>query len=536
MSWWQYLLLVNVYLVLFYGFYALMLRRETFFQLNRLYLVCASALSFFIPLMQAGWVQNLFITREIKYTVYGHPVLISQLAPVKAVPLNIGQILAMIYITGVIALFAKLMWQLIVLNKIINQDNQDTAYSFFKKIKLPDAIKDNNIVAIHEQVHARQWHSIDVFVIEFVMIVNWFNPVVYFYRCAIKHIHEFIADDQATKEAANKADYALLLLTQTFHVPSHNLVNSFFNHSLLKQRIIMLQKNKSQRIKLLKYGLSAPLFMLMLVLSSATVNKSNAVKVISLRAEEVALMPINGKVIHDVTNLPDENHPYTAKMTIDTTSIKPTAPRKQITLQLDTTPKNRQLIFTAVEKEPEFPGGQENFIQFLAANIKIPQDMIVNNVSGRVIATFVVEADGSLSNIKVLRSPAESASNEAIRVLELSPKWSPGIQNGQAVRVLYAVPIAFMAPEKVIEETPAPDTNKKHITQLQTPPPLYIVNGNEANINITQIDPNTIESITVLKNQSAIQRYGEKAKYGVIIIILKGYKAPTVDQLPAKTN
>ena len=102
MSWWQYLLLVNVYLILFYGFYALLLRKETFFQLNRIYLVCAAALSFFIPVMQAGWVQNLFITQEIKYTVYGHPVMIMQLAPVKEAPVTIGQILAVVYISGLL--------------------------------------------------------------------------------------------------------------------------------------------------------------------------------------------------------------------------------------------------------------------------------------------------------------------------------------------------------------------------------------------------------------------------------------------------
>ena len=71
MSWWQYLLLVNVYLVLFYGFYVILLRKETFFQLNRIYLVCASALSFIIPLIQSGWVKNLFITREVTYSIYG---------------------------------------------------------------------------------------------------------------------------------------------------------------------------------------------------------------------------------------------------------------------------------------------------------------------------------------------------------------------------------------------------------------------------------------------------------------------------------
>jgi hypothetical protein len=589
MSWWQYLLLVNVYLVLFYGFYVALLRNETFFQLNRVYLVCASALSFIIPLIQSGWVQKLFITREVSYSIYGGPVIITQFAPVQNVPVNIGQILACVYFVVVLFLMGRLAWQLVSLNKIIKSDQQDVAYSFFKKIKLPKEAAANNIISAHEEIHAQQWHSADVFIIEAVMIINWFNPVVYFYRRAIKHIHEFIADDHALKVAANKADYAMLLLTQTFNSPSHNLINTFINHSLLKQRIIMLQKNKSQRIKLLKYGLSAPLFMLMLVLSSATVNNSKVIKAINLHLEQVTLMPVNGKTISNSADLPNSQHPYATAVVADTTKTKPIVLTDVKLVQPDTTPKNAQPIFAAVEKEPEFPGGWEKFTQFLADNIKTPQDMITNNVSGKVIATFVVEADGSLSGIKILNSPALSATDEATRVLNLSPKWHPGYQNNKPVRVQFTVPIVFntgvnvigygsktdtgkhiyairingynnpnvtyivdgkqtsTADAKLIDATTIervnvikdpnnPDgkgvveiTTKKQntIALTMTPPPLYIVDGKEKDASVLQnLDPNTIESMTVLNGKNADLQYGSKGKNGVIIIKLKVAATP----------
>jgi len=518
MSWWQYLLLVNVYLILFYGFYALLLRKETFFQLNRIYLVSAAALSFFIPMMQADWVQNLFITQEIKYTVYGSPILISQLAPVKDVPLNIGQILGAIYIAGVVVLFGRLIWQLVALNRIIKKDQHDTAYSFFNKIKLPDDVKDNNIVSLHEQVHARQWHSIDVLVIEAVMIINWFNPIVYFYRRAIKHIHEFIADDHATKQAANKADYALLLLTQTFHVPSHSLVNSFFNHSLLKQRIIMLQKDKSQRIKLIKYGLSAPLFMLMLILTSATVNNSKTVKAINNKITQVLLLP--PPPISSITKLSTESAMSDpATMAIMKKNQELTADNSPAAVT-DTPHEDNSQIFSAVEKEPEFPGGQAKFAQFLADNIKYPQDMVANGTSGRVIATFVVEKDGSLSNIKILRAPTPSAGDEAARVLALSPKWTPGYQNGQAVRVQYTVPVAFNTGVKVIGYKSQTDTGK-HISSVVVSNDktnvTYVVDGKEmSSADISSINPNTIQTINVTKDASA--KPGSKEANGVVYI------------------
>ncbi|HWZ04601.1 MAG TPA: hypothetical protein VNX40_13380, partial [Mucilaginibacter sp.] len=81
MTGWHYLLLVNIYLLLFYGFYMLLLRRETFFQLNRVYLVAASLLSFFIPMIQSDWVQNLFITKQVQLTIYSSPLVIYQFKP-----------------------------------------------------------------------------------------------------------------------------------------------------------------------------------------------------------------------------------------------------------------------------------------------------------------------------------------------------------------------------------------------------------------------------------------------------------------------
>ena len=93
MNLWQYLLLVNVYLVLFFGFYVLLLRKETFFQLNRIYLVSAALLSFFIPLIQSDWVKNLFITQTVHYSIYSSPVMIAHYKPIADTSYSIGQML-----------------------------------------------------------------------------------------------------------------------------------------------------------------------------------------------------------------------------------------------------------------------------------------------------------------------------------------------------------------------------------------------------------------------------------------------------------
>src|SRR5437879_3209329 len=253
MNWWQYLLLVNIYLVLFYGFYTLLLRRETFFHLNRIYLVASALLSFFTPLIHSDWVKSLFITRQVQHTlsVYSGPVMAYRFKPIEDHYITAGQIIAIVYALGAGVLVANFIWQLISLKKIIDKPEGMGAFSFFKSIRLGANLDRQGVIAAHEQVHARQWHSADVLLIEAVAIINWFNPVVYFYRFGIKHIHEFIADRQAVKNGMNKAEYALLLLSQTFRAPAHQLVNPFFNHSLLKQRIMMLQKSNSRSVALL---------------------------------------------------------------------------------------------------------------------------------------------------------------------------------------------------------------------------------------------------------------------------------------------
>ncbi|MBK0377972.1 M56 family metallopeptidase [Mucilaginibacter segetis] len=436
MTWWQYLLLVNVYLILFFGFYALLLRRETFFQLNRIYLVGAALFSFLIPGIQADWVKDLFITQQVKQTIYSSysaPVNITAFAPIKNNFLTIGELLIMLYICGVIFLAVRLMWQLILLRRVITQDQQKTSFSFFKKIRVDEAATGKDIILAHEKVHAQQWHSVDVLIIEAVMIINWFNPVVYLYRFAIKHIHEYIADRNALKEGTSKAEYALLLLSQSFNSPTHELVTPFFNHSLLKQRIMMLQKDKSARVKLLKYGLSAPLFLLMLILSSATINNSDAIKAINKNANRVFQKSASSII-------PDEK-PSVKRYDFTLEPIEKKADKKAAIA--DTVPVGKNIIFTAVEKQPRFPGGIKGFERYLSKAIKYPADARDNNIQGRVILTFVIEKDGSLSDIKVIRGIGYGADEEAVRAMKNGPKWIPGKQNGKSVRVQYTVPVSF---------------------------------------------------------------------------------------------
>jgi len=550
MIWWQYLLLVNLYLVLFYGFYSLLLHRETFFHLNRIYLVSTAICSFFIPVIHSGWVKNLFITQKVEHTLYayGAPALIYRLRNIEEHYLTIGQILVIIYTIGAAILITRFIWQLASLKKIIDRpDEASGAFSFFRSVKLGGDLDNLEIITAHEQAHANQWHSVDVLLIEAVAIINWFNPMVYLYRLEIKHIHEYIADRHALENGINKAEYALLLLSQTLKTP-HELVTPFFNHSLLKQRIIMLQKGRSRRTALLKYGLSAPLFVMMMIMTSITISKSNTIKLIRSKAEHI----LGASAISFSPAITVKKH---VAALYHKDNVKPAVKDSAYVLNdLETAPApvavkpNDDASFITVEEEPQFKGGMIAFNRFLSKNIQYPEAMLNKNVQGKELITLTVEPDGSLSDIKAVRDIGFGAAKEVIRVLKLSPKWEPGYQNGHKVRVRYTVPISFN-----ISKDPAPDTAGEGLaerTKVVIPDkvsyvvpqdtikntgtvligldtnmdPLYVING-KAVPDLNNLSPNSIASIRVLKQQPAKEvyagLYGRKALNGVVVIQTK---------------
>ena len=216
------------------------------------------------------------------------------------------------------------------------------------------------------------------------------------------------------------------------------------------------------------------------------------------------------------------------------------------------TPQEK-VIFQVVEQMPEFPGGMQKAMEFLAKNIKYPVAAQEAKIEGRVIVQFVVERDGSVSDVKVMRGVNPELDAEAIRVVSMMPKWIPGKQRGKAVAVKYTMPIMFrlQTPEPKKEEMPHTlqvslkvdknatkedvDMVKNHLRSNFTgvpiviaddgKKPLIIVDGEvKEGMKLSQISPETIESVSVMKNETAIAQYGDKAKDGVISIVTKKNK------------
>ena len=515
MSWLTYLMQVNIYLTIFYLFYLMLLRNETFFQYNRIYLLSTAAMALLIPVAQSEWVVALFMSDNVYEvaTDFNTLIIIASPPPTESNNLSLGQIINLIYVAGVMVSSGILLSKLLRLRNVLEKAPARSAFSFFNWIKIDDDLAHNDTIYEHEKVHARQLHSADNLFIELLMILNWFNPILYAYKKALKHLHEFIADETAAKKEMSKSDYALILLSNTMGISTMQLTNNFFNHSLLKRRIFMLHKERSKRAGILKYALSAPLFIAMMIFSSASLSE---VKMPGLtqqgkRSGDVNSLNLKQEVAQQAK---DQSFQEIAKVEMEAKLAKPIATSINSTKPADTSLHQ----FSDIDKLPEFPGGQQKFYEYVGSKFKYPAEARKKGVTGRVTLRFIVEKDGSLTDIRILREPGMGTGEEAVRVLQNSPKWKPGMNKGEPVRVEYTLPIQL---NLAAESNDEPE--KKSSLELRGPnSPIYILDGKEIDkLTFENLDKNEIQSVSVMKDESAIVKYGNKGKNGVIEITMK---------------
>ena len=462
----NYLLQTNLYILLFMGFYVLVLRNETFFRQNRFFLNTCIFLSFLIPFINSDWFRDLFITQKVWEAAVAPSQMIYDTIIVGVdegtTSLTIADLIFRIYVVGAIILFIRFVIRLVFLKSNLKAE-KGAAFSFFKTLVVDIDLPEAHTIINHEKVHMRQWHSADIIFIELAAIVNWFNPVMYLYKKEIRHIHEYIADEEAAILMKSKADYALLLFSNTLGVDPLHLSNNFFNKSLLKRRIIMLHKTKSRSTGLWKYGFSAPLFMLMLIVSAAAASsEKNLLSVDSERSittiDNIAATPLSRAIIggsnsaigfvkiegigSTVVNSRAIGNPAVLKSGISSRITYSAAEKaantfggEQEVIGFDGLP--------ADDKNPEFPGGMKAWQEYLLKTLKYPALAKANNIQGRVILSFTVGKDGSIEDIKILRGVGSGLDEEAVRVIALSPKWIPGTKDGVPVKVSYTTPINF---------------------------------------------------------------------------------------------
>ena len=494
----MYFLKTNVALAMFYLMYRLFFNGDTHWKARRIYFLSAVFVSFVFSLISLDdWLSR----RETVQTFIVEYVQLQEMEIAQTPPpaFNLQDILRIAYVfIGGLFLFRMIaqlipifVWRLNGkkqrLNgiKIIRLNEKVNPFSFFGWIfinpELHDEYEQKEILA-HEHTHVRQLHSIDMIIGELLSAVCWLNPVAWLLRNEIRRNLEFLADDCVLQAGYNPRNYQYHLLRLASEDSAKiNLVNNF-NVLPLKKRITMMNKEKTSKKGLLKYALIVPLTLVLILTSN--------VQTIMASVEEA--MKTEEK----------------------------DAPKKDG-------------VYDEVDIPPVFPGGDGELLKYLAGNLKYPADAAKNNIQGRVVIRFIVSATGEVTDVEVLSSLYPSCDEEAVRIVKEMPKWTPGVQDGKNVDVYYAIPISFrLAGGK---NTPTDKNeivvvgygeNGSTITDNKITlgyPPLIILDGKRMpdNYGINSISPDNIESIEVLKDESATTNYGEAGKNGVIIITTK---------------
>lgn len=287
----KYLLESGICLLVFYVFYTLILRRETFFQFNRLFLLIAPVLSLLIPFINVDLSKPQLVEDSVEHSIlpmveqaeWLETYLISGLEqPEPVFALTIGEILFFIYLLGLAWMTFVFIFRMRQISHLIrsSKKNKVGKYTLVKNDKnFPAASffgyifwnkdtwkREEKLILKHELVHIRQWHSLDVIVMELLVIFNWFNPLIFLFQKSLQLTHEYIADEYVVKQSDSVSGYAELLVQKSKQLNLSKLVNTF--HSFTKMRLLMLNKTRSKFYKKGKILLLFPIsFGLMLLFS-----------------------------------------------------------------------------------------------------------------------------------------------------------------------------------------------------------------------------------------------------------------------------
>lgn len=400
-----YLLKSGVLLLIFFAVYKLLLENERMFRFNRVYLLGSLIFSFVIPL-QLFSIKPLFSTPISVVQLDGIVIqtnekVLDQINYYQILIYTLGIIYALVaivlifrFIKNLYSFYKNIKYnQIQIVNdqKIVLVKESILPHSFWNAIFINNDEFENGKIPseliAHEEAHIKQKHSLDILFIEVLQILFWFNPLIILYKKAIKLNHEFLADQAVNEQFESVSTYQNLLLDIAYNKTNIALASNI-NYLITKKRFLMMTKEESPLKIILKVFTVGIVSVLMLFIFSTDA------------------------VAQEVSKVENQSKDF--------------------------------LMTTDVDVQPQFPGGILEFYKLVGQNYRIPEELSKNKTNGKVYLQFMIEKDGSLSEITILRDKlGYGAGEEAVRVLKLSPKWIPASDKGKPVRVMYSLPITI---------------------------------------------------------------------------------------------
>ena len=509
-----YILKSAACLAVFYLFYKLLMSRDTFHRFNRFALLGLLVLSSLLPLVEASVnspaaVQETMLTLEQLLLLADiQPEGESMAAATPSATVLWLRAALLVYLTGIVFFIARNLCSLARLGRLIRQGKREALDSYLpdrkeKNVRLvvhdhdiapfswmhwiviarKDLEENGREILIHELAHIRNRHSWDLLLADLCIFVQWFNPAAWLLKQELQNIHEYEADETVLREGVNARNYQMLLIKKAVGTRLYSMANSF-NHSSLKKRITMMLKEKSNPWARAKYLYILPL--------AALAVTAFARPEVSAVADEISAVKVIAPAVHD--------------------SIQPNV---QPAVAAPS---------SALDQMPEFPGGMEALNTYLRNNIRYPQEAQKAGIQGRVIIQFIVSKDGSITDAEVVESVDPQLDAEGLRLIKNMPRWKPGMRKGQAIRVKQTLPIRFAFTKTSDKPENSNSIFLKNVSYNSSlKDVILLVNEQEVSPEIFRaIDPQRIQSVTVLKDQASLAKYTtDKSKTGIIQVKLK---------------
>ena len=503
----HYILQTILFQLVFLLVYEMFLKKETFFNWNRAYLLITAVLSLLLPFIKVPAFSQV-VPQE--YIIQLPAVVIGQTSQqvstvsgtvLESEAISSGLVWQWEYLLwlGFICALAMLLYKMYKIVHIIKQNtilkkanvslvqlkDSTAAFSFFNYVFIGENIaeKEQAIILKHELVHVHQKHSLDLLFFEILRVLFWFNPLVYSYQSKLRILHEYIADQEALK-TQDKVSYYQNLLTQLFDTQNVSFINTFYKKSLIKKRIVMLQKSKSNQLKLVKYLMVIPAVFAMLAYNAAEaqVDKNTDVSYEHTAVETVpiseTITPKKQLVENTKTDaatrdtlttkseaLKKQKKNKTAKASEDVTTLK--AQYEEVleiesvkSQELGTLSQEEEVVktevpFAVIDQTPLYPECEElskkeqrkcfsnKVSAHVAANFntKLAESVGLSGKQ-RINVIFKINKKGVVTDVRA-RAAHPTLEAEAKRVVAKLPKMIPGKHKGKTVVVPYSLPIIF---------------------------------------------------------------------------------------------
>lgn len=536
---------VAVCLALFYLFHKLLMSRDTFHTFNRFAILSMMLLSLVLPLVHLSLDSEAGINRgTVALEGLVAQTVVADGGNGVGEGLSLTQVLLAAYVLGVVLFVGKALLSVGSLLRLIRRarcvevrngiriytmQGDISPFSWFRYIIMSekDWQENRREIVLHEMAHIRRCHSMDVAVCNMMIVFQWYNPAAWLLKRELQTVHEYEADEAVLSAGVDATHYQMLLIRKAVGERLFSMANNL-NHNSLKKRITMMKIKRTNPVQKAKIAFVLPLAA-MTVAAFASQKVENLSEKVEQESEAFSSVSDN-----PVVRAVGETARVAAVKVQEDKALEEASSMAMAKDTAEVKTGKKMPCTDNPEMFPRFPGGHIALFEYLSKNIKFPKEKEKEDVKVRVVTTFTVEKDGSITDAKIVRSQGEAFDNEALRVINGMPKWIPGMQNGKAVSVKYLLPITFSTTDsdKKIKSVRTIDMNdnggkqpegkvvSRKAEMFSSEDFVLVVNGKVVEA-LNGIKPSDIEKVDVKKDAETMKKYNVEDKLGVMLITTK---------------